>query len=118
MNIKLVKLAYEYKDQLFEMLEEWKRDIEENHTNGSPWMIFRNDYHDFDYYLEHLEIKEATAMISLALEKCRELGIEKVLMCCDKHNIGSAKSIINNGGILENEIEEDGDIKQRYWIQL
>ena len=55
MNIKLVKLSYEYKDQLFEMLEEWKRDIEENHTNGSPWMIFRNDYHDFDYYLEQMD---------------------------------------------------------------
>ena len=31
---------------------------------------------------------------------------------------GSAKSIINNGGILENEVEENGHIKQRYWIQL
>ena len=27
-----------------------------------------------------------------------------VLMTCDKENNGSAKSIINNGGILENEI--------------
>ena len=32
--------------------------------------------------------------------------------------IGSAKSIINNGGILENEVEENGHIEQRYWIQL
>ena len=23
-------------------------------------MIFRNDFHDFDYYLENLEIKEET----------------------------------------------------------
>lgn len=33
MNIKLVKLSYEYKDQLFEMLEEWKRDIGFNYRN-------------------------------------------------------------------------------------
>lgn len=174
MNIQLVKLSHEYKAQLFEMLEEWKRDIEQHHTNHSPWMIFRNDFHDFEYYLENLEIKVATeegrvpdttlfcldldrnifvgavnirhylnegllrsgghigdgirpserrkgyatAMIALALEECRRLGIDRVLMVCDKDNIGSAKSITNNGGVLENEIEEDGCIEQRYWIQL
>ena len=42
------------------MLTEWKADIEKNHTNHSPWMIFRNDFNDFDYYLENLEIKEET----------------------------------------------------------
>lgn len=57
-------------------------------------------------------------MIALALDECKKLGINKVLMCCNKENIGSAKSIINNGGILENEVEEEGHIKQRYWIQL
>lgn len=43
-------------------------------------------------------------MIGLALEECRKLGINKVLMTCDKTNIGSAKSIINNGGVLESEL--------------
>lgn len=57
-------------------------------------------------------------MIALALEECKKLGIKRVLMTCDKNNIGSAKSIINNGGVLENEVEEDGHIEQRYWIQL
>lgn len=60
----------------------------------------------------------ATAMIGLALEKCKELGINKVLMTCDKTNIGSAKSITNNGGVLESEFEEDGVVEQRYWITL
>lgn len=61
----------------------------------------------------------ATAMIRLALEECRKLGIPKVLMTCDKDNIGSAKSIMNNGGVLENEvINEDGVWEQRYWIDL
>ena len=41
------------------------------------------------------------------------------LMICDKDNIGSAKSIINNGGILENEfINSNGEIEQRYWITI
>lgn len=60
----------------------------------------------------------ATQMIGLALEECRKIGIKKVLMVCDKDNIGSAKSIIRNGGILENEVIENGKIKQRYWIDL
>ena len=60
----------------------------------------------------------ATAMIGLALEECKKLGIEKVLMVCDKNNIGSAKSIVNNGGVLENEITVDGVTEQRYWIDI
>lgn len=33
MNISLVKLTARYKEQLFEMLEEWKNDILVNHTD-------------------------------------------------------------------------------------
>ncbi len=58
-------------------------------------------------------------MIRLALIECKKLGIDKVLMVCDKSNIASAKTIIKNGGILENEfMDEDGEIQQRYWINL
>ena len=60
----------------------------------------------------------ATKMIALALEECRKLNLDRVLMVCDKQNIGSAKSILKNGGILENEIEVDGNVEQRYWICL
>lgn len=60
----------------------------------------------------------ATEMIRLALEECRKLGLTRVLVTRDKNNIGSAKSIIRNGGILENEVLEKGVIKQRYWIAL
>lgn len=60
----------------------------------------------------------ATGMIGLALEECRKLGIRRVLMVCDKDNIGSAKSIRNNGGVLEDEPVVDGIPQQRYWIDL
>ena len=60
----------------------------------------------------------ATEQIRLALEKCKELGIDNVLMDCDKTNIGSAKSIQKNGGILENEIYVEDELIQRYWISL
>lgn len=57
-------------------------------------------------------------MIGLALLECKKLGIQEVLMVCDKDNIGSAKSIQNNGGILKNEVIVDGIVEQRYWIKL
>ena len=169
MQLKLVKLSEEYKDLLFEMMDEWTVAGEKI----VPYAIRKNDYHDFEYYLENLELKEeidgkvpdttffcldvdrnifvgavnirhylneamllngghigdgirpserrkgyATKMIGLALEECKKLGIDKVLMVCDKNNIGSAKSIMNNGGVLENEVVVNGVTEQRYWIDL
>lgn len=58
-----------------------------------------------------------TKMIALALEECDKLGIKEVLMCCDKDNIASAKTIIKNGGVLENEILENGVAVLRFWIK-
>lgn len=56
-------------------------------------------------------------MLKLALEKCNDMGIKQILITCDKDNIGSAKTIIANDGVLENELVEDnGNIVQRYWI--
>ncbi len=36
-------------------------------------------------------------MIALALKECDKLGIKEILMCCDKDNIASARTIIKNG---------------------
>ena len=61
----------------------------------------------------------ATKMIGLALDECRKLGLERVLMVCEKDNVASAKSIVRNGGVLENEVaDENGVVSQRYWIEL
>ena len=60
MKVKLIKLTKEYETKLGEMIDEWKLDHAMNHTNTAPWSIFKNDYHDFDYYLNHLEIKTKT----------------------------------------------------------
>lgn len=167
--MKLVKLEEKYKEQLFDMMDEWCGTGEKI----VPYAIRVTDYHDFEKYRNSIELKKpsenhvpsstyfcldeernifvgavnirhylneslllngghigdgirpserrkgyATAMIGLALEECKKLGIDKVLMVCDKENIGSAKSIINNGGVLENEVVVDGVTEQRYWITL
>lgn len=61
-----------------------------------------------------------TLLLSLGLHKCRELAMDKVLITCDKINVGSAKIIQNNNGVLENEIysETFSKVIQRYWINL
>lgn len=58
----------------------------------------------------------AKEMLCLALNKCKDRNIEKVLITCDKENIASAKTIISNGGVLENEVSEGERITQRYWV--
>lgn len=60
----------------------------------------------------------ATEMLGLALKECVKLKIKKVLITCDKNNIASSKTMINNGAILENEVLEGNRITQRYWITI
>lgn len=173
MSLKLIKASQEYKAQIVSMLEEWTEFNRSHETNQSPWAIFRADYHDFESYLNSLDIHfpadgfvpdstffcldeernvmvgavnirhelndyllaygghigdgirpserrkgYATRMIGLALEECRKLNIKKVLIVCNQDNIGSARSILNHGGILENEVCLNGEVLQRYWIDL
>lgn len=65
----------------------------------------------------------AKKILKLMLDKCKEFGKDKVLLTCDKENIASRKTIIANGGLLENTIEDNvglskSGIIERYWIQL
>lgn len=60
----------------------------------------------------------ATEMLGLSLKECLKLNIRKVLITCDKNNIASSRTIVKNGGMLENEIEMGGRTIQRYWITL
>ena len=62
----------------------------------------------------------ATQMLALALPKCRELGIDRVLITCIRGNEGSRRTIIKNGGVYESTVHEpneDTDL-ERYWIDV
>ena len=43
----------------------------------------------------------ATEMLRLALLKCRERGMHRILITCRKENIASARTIQSCGGVLE-----------------
>lgn len=56
----------------------------------------------------------ASSMLKLGLDKCREFGINNVLVTCHENNLASKRTIEKNGGVLENSI----DHHLRYWITL
>lgn len=60
----------------------------------------------------------AKEMLRQNLIMCKEYGLDKVLITCDKDNIGSKKTILSNGGVFEKAVDADGSIKERYWIEL
>ena len=58
-------------------------------------------------------------MLKNALAYCQSIGLGKVLITCEKSNLGSAAVIKSGGGKLENELTDDiGAVYQRYWIYL
>ena len=62
----------------------------------------------------------ATPMLHDALPKCKQLGIQKALVCCYRENEGSRKTILKNGGTCETTVFEPEREKwiERYWIDL
>ena len=60
----------------------------------------------------------AKQMLKLALEKCKELKIKKVLITCDEDNIASEKVILSANAKLEDIRNIDGENKKRFWIDL
>ncbi len=64
-----------------------------------------------------------TEILKLGLEKIQELiDVDKVLITCDDDNIGSARIIEKNGGVLEDKVMntymDDTFLTRRYWIDL
>lgn len=57
-------------------------------------------------------------MLGLALEKCREMGMQSVEVVPFKGNEGAIKTILHNGGTLVEEFLEDGVWSLRYTIEL
>lgn len=57
-------------------------------------------------------------MLRLALSKARSLGLQKVLLTCDKGNHASQKIILANGGVKEKSRRSllGAAQKYRYWI--
>ena len=62
----------------------------------------------------------ASQLLKTALPKCRDLGLDKVLITCIDSNEGSRKTILANGGSYESTVYEPYEkvYLERYWIDL
>ncbi len=80
----------------------------------------RMKYGDIGYGVRPSERMKgyATKMLKYALSECKRLGMKEVILGCYKDNIGSAKTIIKNGGELIKELEEEKIINEHWKVKL
>lgn len=135
-------LRYDYEDfdRLLEQLEHLQKGIQlkENTVSSSTyWLInadrevvgavnIRHRLNDrlrqigghIGYGIRPSRRKQgyATELLRQALVIAKGMNLEHALLTCDKDNIGSAKTIVKNGGILDSVEIVDGVEIQRYWI--
>ena len=65
----------------------------------------------------------ASRMLALMLDEARRMELGRVLITCDRDNEASRRTIVKNGGVLENEVEDTVGLSAsgvilRYWIAL
>jgi len=60
----------------------------------------------------------ATKILELTLNEAKKMGIEKAMVTCYTENIGSNKTIINNGGKLYENSDVNGRMTNKYWIEI
>jgi len=57
-------------------------------------------------------------MLKKLLEALRAQGWDRVLLTCDEDNPGSRRIIETSGGVLADQVEFEGAMTRRYWIEL
>lgn len=133
----------------FDNIEEWLEDELRKRVNPPEHLVPADTYFLFDedndiilgsiqlrHYLNEALLKTgghigysispyhrrrgyAKLMLKMVLDIAKIQGFTKVLITCNKENTGSARTIIANNGIKENEVfDDDGIIIERYWITI
>ena len=58
-------------------------------------------------------------MLRQGLGVLDDLGVSSVLITCDEDNVASIRTIVGNGGVLEDAEAIGGGVrKRRYWITM
>ncbi len=80
----------------------------------------RNAYGDIGYGVRPGERRKgyATEMLRYALSVCKEKGMTDVIIGCYAGNIGSNKTVLNNGGVLICSREEKIRLSEDWTITL
>ncbi|MFL4474865.1 GNAT family N-acetyltransferase [Paeniglutamicibacter sp. MACA_103] len=65
---------------------------------------------------EHRRRGHATGILRLSLAQLAQRNIASALLTCREDNVGSARTIEANGGVLENVVEASDGPTRRYWV--
>ena len=57
-------------------------------------------------------------MLHWALDRCRETGLRRALLTCDRGNAASARTIMRCGGAPAGELPEGDGFVEQYGIEL
>ena len=53
-------------------------------------------------------------LMKLSIQKLADMGVNPIHIHCYKNNMASVKVIIDNGGVLDSELSQNGEIIQRF----
>jgi predicted acetyltransferase len=86
----------------------------------TPELLMESGHIGYSIHPDERRKGYAIEQLRLGLIEAKNLGLEKVLVTCDKSNIASSKTIKKVSGILENEVisSDTNEIVQRYWIEI
>lgn len=92
--------------------------IDLRHHLGNP--VLREWGGHFGYIVRPGERGKGYAkeMVRQNLINCKELGLHKVMITCNRNNVASEKTILANGGVFEKEVLVDGEYTKRFWVTI
>ena len=98
----------------------------DNTTNEIVGIIdIRHFLDEEHYYSVHIGYSVSPAnrckgygseILKQGIAKAKLIGLERVLLTCEKSNTASSRVIQNNGGVLEKEYMENENAMLAYWI--
>lgn len=60
----------------------------------------------------------ATLQLKLLIDEMRTMGYKEAMVTCDIENVGSAKTIEKNGGIMTSIVDTDKGKGKIFWIKI
>ena len=131
-------------DRFVNLLKEWKNDIDDElKIHFFPfWLMKDKDVIGLVILKDNIDVDEVwknyggnisyviipdyrrkgygTKALNLAIKKCKELGINNILITCLDSNIGSIKIIEKNKGVLKDTCTDNsnGELTRRYIINI
>lgn len=73
----------------------------------------------YSIHPDYRRLGYASEALRQALHLCKtQLHLETALLTCAATNIASRRTILKNGGVFEGSSEHDGEMIERYWIDL